>query len=146
MLLVLLVSGFSVLADTTMPEQQSGMYQAVEQQEVGSGITTVNPFMVVFGLLLIIVLIFVVAWLLRKLSVVSMAGNQTMKVLGALPVGTRERVLLVDVAGEQLLLGVAPGRVSYLKSLDSPVVTDAANTSGEFSSKLKQLLQTADNK
>lgn len=39
------------------------------------------------------------------------------RVHASLAVGPRERVVLVEFAGEALVLGVAPGRVSLLKEL-----------------------------
>ena len=37
-----------------------------------------------------------------------------MNVLSVLPLGTKEKAILVDIAGQHILLGVAPGRVSAL--------------------------------
>lgn len=107
---------------------------------LGSAVVTTNPLRVVFGLLLVVGLIFAVAWLLRRLSSVSMLAGQGMKVVATLSVGPREKVLLVDVGGQQLLLGVAPGRVSHLQSFEQPVIALDSQPSGEFSIKIKQLL------
>jgi flagellar protein FliO/FliZ len=50
----------------------------------------------------------------------------------------------VDIAGQQVLLGVAPGRVTHLTSFDQPVITEATS-SNDFSSKIKQLMQATNN-
>ncbi len=107
--------------------------------KVGSGIVSADPFTLVFGLLFIVLLIFLVAFLLRKMGAGALMGGQSMKVVAALSVGTREKVILVDVAGKQILLGVAPGRISHLKDFEEPVVISGDRTD-DFSSKLKKLL------
>lgn len=107
---------------------------------VGSSVVTAEPFTVVFGLLFVVSLIFLVAWLLRRLGTVSMVAGQAMKVVATLSVGPREKVLLIDVGGQQVLLGVAPGRVSHLQSFEQPVVNIDSLPRSEFSSKIKQIL------
>mgnify|MGYP000383068744 CR=1 FL=1 len=44
--------------------------------------------------------------------------GQSMRVVSAISVGTRERVVLVQVGEQQLVLGVAPGRVNLLQQID----------------------------
>jgi flagellar protein FliO/FliZ len=63
-----------------------------------------------------------------------------MKVVAALSVGPRERVVLVDVGGQQLLLGVAPGRVNMLHRFEQPVI--ASDTpSDNFGDKIRHVMQ-----
>ncbi len=69
------------------------------------------------GLALVIVLILVSAWTLRRLNQFSAAHGNRLRILGGLSVGTRERVVLLQVGERQLLLGVAPGRVETLHVL-----------------------------
>ncbi len=135
-----------IAADTVLaPPPKSTARPAPNTTTVGSGVVTADPFTVVFGLLFIVALIFIIAWVLRRFGAVSMAHGQAMKIISVLPVGSREKVLLIDVAGQQLLLGVAPGRVSHLQSFDQPVVSPSTAGPNEFTLKIKQLLQTADN-
>jgi flagellar protein FliO/FliZ len=60
-----------------------------------------------------------------------MSGRH-LKVIDALALGARERLLLVDVAGERVLLGLAGGRIERLHVLDAaaadgfPAALDAA--------------------
>ncbi|MEN8718872.1 MAG: flagellar biosynthetic protein FliO [Oceanococcaceae bacterium] len=44
------------------------------------------------------------------------------RVHGSLAVGPRERVVLVEMGGDWMLLGVAAGRVNLLKTLDAEQV------------------------
>lgn len=70
------------------------------------------------------------AWLLlrawRRLRGLGGAGGgpdaQALRFVRALPVGSRERVVLLDHAGERWMLGVTPGGISLLARwpVDSP--------------------------
>lgn len=65
-------------------------------------------------LLVIVGLILVLAWGVRRFTNIGPKSAGAMRVLSALPVGNRERIALVQVGDKQLLLGVAPGHVSTL--------------------------------
>ncbi|MCI0668646.1 MAG: flagellar biosynthetic protein FliO [Methylococcaceae bacterium] len=67
---------------------------------------------------LVIFLILVSAWLLRRFNRLSISHGNRLRILGGIPVGTRERVVLLQVGERQLLLGVAPGRVETLHVLE----------------------------
>jgi flagellar protein FliO/FliZ len=109
--------------------------------KVGSGILAADPYSVVVGLLGVLALIFGLAWLVRKVGPGAFAGGQSMRVVSVLGVGPREKVLLVDVGGHQILLGVAPGRVTHLRDFEEPVIDENSAPGGEFSAKLKHLLR-----
>lgn len=107
----------------------------------GSALVSANPLVVLLGLLFVVGLIFLLAWLLRRLGAVPMQGGQQLKVVAALSVGTREKVVVVDVAGKQVMLGVAPGRVSTLHVFEQPVIALRSAKTDDFSAKIKQILQ-----
>jgi flagellar protein FliO/FliZ len=69
------------------------------------------------GLGLILALIFGGAWVVRRLGGLPAGGKGLVRVLGGASVGTRERVVVVEVEGARLVLGVAPGRVQTLHVL-----------------------------
>lgn len=70
------------------------------------------------GLVLVILLILVSAWMLRRLNPLSLAHGNRLRVLAGISLGPRERVVLLQVGQKQLLLGVAPGRVETLHVLE----------------------------
>jgi len=55
--------------------------------------------------------------------------------------GTRERVVLLQVGETQLLLGVAPGRVQTLHVLDKPLDSGKQGAGPRFSEQLGRLLK-----
>jgi flagellar protein FliO/FliZ len=97
---------------------------------------------VLFGLMGVLLLILGLAWLLKRFGQGAMLGSQHMKVLATMPLGTRERLLLVDVAGQQILLGVSAGRITNLHSFDVPVIAqDDSSGHSDFAAKLREIMQ-----
>lgn len=92
------------------------------------------------GLILVLVCIALVAWLLKRSNSFHTAANGKMKVIAGLPLGTRERTVLVQVGEEQLLLGVTPQQINLLHKLDTPLEVESANNS-DFAGKLRQIMQ-----
>lgn len=78
----------------------------------------VSQFAQVFGaLILILGLIFGLGFFAQRLRLGRGASGRHLRIVDALALGTRERLLLVDVAGERVLLGVAAGRIERLHVL-----------------------------
>lgn len=96
---------------------------------------------VLFGLMGVLLLILGLAWLLKRFGQGAMLGSQHMKILATMPLGTRERLLLVDVAGQQILLGVSAGRITNLHSFDEPVIQGDNPAYSDFAAKLREIMQ-----
>jgi flagellar protein FliO/FliZ len=73
-----------------------------------------HALQVVAGLALVLALIAASAWGARRLQVFRPQGRGRIRVLESLPLGTRERLLLVAVDEQRVLLGVSPGRIATL--------------------------------
>jgi flagellar protein FliO/FliZ len=96
---------------------------------------------VALGLLFVLFLVVAVAWLLKRMGGLSITGNGALKILGGLSMGSRERVVLMQVGEEQLLIGVSPGRIQTLHVLDKPIrVDDKKNTESGFAERLNEAL------
>ena len=76
------------------------------------------------SLVLIIVAIMVVGWLYRRAQGMHSRHGEFIHVLATQPLGPKERVLLVEVAGKQLLLGMTASQIQTLHVLEQPLVTD----------------------
>ncbi|HIQ45279.1 MAG TPA: flagellar biosynthetic protein FliO [Pseudomonas oleovorans] len=93
------------------------------------------------GLLLVIGLIFLLAWLLRRVQQLAPRGGQVIKLLATQPLGPRDRLVLVQVGNEQILLGLSAGRIARLHVLKEPVhLGDAEPATPEFAQRLMELL------
>jgi flagellar protein FliO/FliZ len=66
---------------------------------------------VVLSLVLVVGFIFAAAWVVRRMPLGLGRGNGPLKVLAALPLGPRERLVLVEARGEELLIAVSPAGV-----------------------------------
>lgn len=70
------------------------------------------------GLALILALFLGTAWLTRRLGGGGpVGGNGPMRIVGALPLGPRERILLVELGDTWLVVGVTPGQMRTLHVL-----------------------------
>ena len=94
------------------------------------------------GMLLVLGLIVAIAWLLKRSGRFQVAAGGGLRILGGLSMGTRERVVLLQVGETQLLVGVAPGRVQTLHVLDKPLesMRDTASAVPGFADQLGRFL------
>lgn len=97
---------------------------------------------VTLGLVAIIGLILALSWFVKRFTQGAMSGNAHIKMLSAMPLGTRERLLLIEVGDEQLLIGVTANAVNTLHVLKTPItVAEKTDITSEFSKKLMAILQ-----
>jgi flagellar protein FliO/FliZ len=96
----------------------------------------------VFGLLLVVGLIFFLAWLLRRMQSTAQRGVQAIEIVGSRAIGPRDRLLLVQVGKEQILIGHTPGSIEALHVLAEPVEVPAAArpATPEFAQRLLELM------
>lgn len=93
---------------------------------------------VIGALLLVIAAIYASVWGIKRLGHFSQQGGEQLKVVSGLMVGPKERVVLVDCAGQKLLLGVAAGQVNLLQKLDGEA------TLSDFNHVMKQVVSKGD--
>jgi len=77
-----------------------------------------------FGLVLVLALLFGLAWLAKRFGLQRPLGGGNVRIVGSAAVGQRERVVVVEVAGDWVVLGVAPGQVRSLHVIDADRVAD----------------------
>ena len=97
----------------------------------------------VFGLLLVLGLIFFLAWLLRRVQQAGPAGKgQVIELIGSRALGPRDRLMLVQVGNEQILLGLSPGTITALHVLKEPVQLPSGTEKAtpEFAQRLMELM------
>ena len=72
---------------------------------------------IIFSLLLVLAAIVLVAWLLKRMNVAQQGSGHLLKVLGGVSIGQRERIVLVEVKDTWLVVGVGPGQIRTLHTL-----------------------------
>jgi flagellar protein FliO/FliZ len=72
---------------------------------------------VAMGLGAVVALMAGITWLLKRAGVSGAGGNNVAKVIGGVSVGNRERVMVIEVADQWIVVGVAQGRVNALTTM-----------------------------
>ncbi|HAS3628259.1 TPA: flagellar biosynthetic protein FliO [Vibrio cholerae] len=92
------------------------------------------------SLLFVIALILLLAWLLKRMRVPAFGQQKGLSIIKQLPVGTRERVMIIQVGEEQYLIGVTTQSIQLLAKLDNPLIQEELPATS-FSNQLMQLLK-----
>ncbi len=103
-----------------------------------------NLLQVALSLVLVVVLLIGSLYLIKRLSAPRGAAAGLLRVVAGAAVGTRERVVVVELGDTWLVLGVAPGRVTPLHQLPRQTVdaTPSANSKGmDFAGWLRQVTE-----
>ena len=135
--------GFIVLAASTVA--------AEEIRSVGQpGINATNAAYLVkvfSGLALVIALIFAMSWLVKRFGQGTFLSNSNMKIINSLSLGTKEKIVVVEIGERQLLLGVTANSIQTLHKLEAPlpvaknkVVRKEKDEEFDFSSKIQEIL------
>ena len=93
------------------------------------------------GLAVVVGLIFLLGYVMRRVGPLAPQGGQHIRVITTYPLGPRDRLALVEVGGQQLLLGISPGRITTLHVLDEPVLDGEDAAGGDFARKLQAILR-----
>jgi flagellar protein FliO/FliZ len=94
---------------------------ATEETAAGlatSPLSTANLVETLLGLVFVLAVMLLIAWLVKRFVQVPGIGKGQVKILGGVSLGAREKAVLIAVDGRRLLLGVAPGRVQTLAELE----------------------------
>lgn len=92
----------------------SGIVQAAEPAGPGSAASLLQ---VLLGLVVVLGLLAGTAWTIRRLGLARPSAASVVKVIGGASIGTRERIVLVEVADQWIVVGVAPGCINALSTM-----------------------------
>ncbi|MCI3207015.1 flagellar biosynthetic protein FliO [Pandoraea capi] len=112
-------AGFGGLFVSSAHAQGAASQAAAVPSLGGAGIVQTG-----FGLVLVLALLFGLAWLAKRFGLQRPLGGGNVRIVGSAAVGQRERVVVVEVAGDWVVLGVAPGQVRSLHVIDADRVAD----------------------
>jgi flagellar protein FliO/FliZ len=73
----------------------------------------------------VIALLVGLAWLLKRFGPKHITGGTTVKLVGALSVGARERILVVEVGEQWIVVGASPGRMNALATMPRQELDEA---------------------
>lgn len=130
-----------------------------EQQAAAAGARTAPPvtmaaapsaagslLQTVLALAFVLAIVVGLAWLLRRFGPRHVTGGTAVKLVGALSVGARERILVVEVGEQWIVVGASPGRMNALATMPrqeaDPAVAAAQQglPAGNFAEWFKQTI------
>lgn len=118
-----------------LPVSAVASQAAPEEFEGVSGMLSV-----LLSLVVVLAVVFAVAWGMRRMQGLAGMRNPDMKIVAQMALSTRERLVIVEVGGEQLLLGVGPGVIRRLHKLEEPINTDNDTDGHSFRDRLMESL------
>ncbi len=95
------------------------------------------------SLLFVIAIIIGMAWLLKRMRVPAFGQQKGLSIVRQLPVGTKERLMIVQAGEEQFLIGVTAQSIQMLSKLETPLTQEELE-SAPFANSLTQLLKKND--
>jgi len=130
----------------SMPASTSASMPTSSTAGPGAGglLKTIMALMLVLGLLAGL------AWMMKRFGPRMSGGSANLRVVGALNLGGRERIMVVEVGDQWIVVGAAPGRVNALHTMPrqegelAPTVAYGgavgANPANNFSDWLKKTI------
>ncbi|MDP1536341.1 MAG: flagellar biosynthetic protein FliO, partial [Burkholderiales bacterium] len=110
------------------PAFAAGVAKSVATGGLPTGDLTSAAIRMVLGLTVVLGLLGATAWASRRFRSGAQARGGQIEVVSGLSLGGRERVVLLRVGGDQVLVGVSPSGMRPLH-----VLTQTQNPSGNFS-------------
>lgn len=95
------------------------------------------------ALMLVVALVLAAAWVMRRLGPLNAGNKIHLKIIGGISVGNREKIMVVEVADQWLILGVTANSINNLGSLPKQeefVDSLALGPSDPFSTWLRRTL------
>jgi len=103
----------------------SAMPQALWAADAAAVSPTGGVLKMVLGLAVVLAVMALVTWVLKRMMPGVGSQQSAVRIVGGVSVGSRERVVVLEVAGRWLVVGVAPGQVNAIANLE----VDAAQLS-----------------
>ena len=100
----------------------------------------------IMALTLVLGLLAGLAWMMKRFGPKMSGGSANLRVVGALNLGGRERIMVVEVGDQWIVVGAAPGRVNALHTMPrqeadlTPAAAHGAIPANNFSDWLKKTI------
>jgi flagellar protein FliO/FliZ len=111
--------------------------------------STGGIFQILIVLLLVLGLMVGAAWLLKKFNASGITSQGEVKIVGGVAVGNRERIMVVEVADQWIVVGVTSSNISALSTMPRQETRQQPGNqaiSNNFAQKLKQLIEKRNDK
>lgn len=113
--------------------------------KVNATTPTTGFFQIFIALAVVIMLMLVAAWLFKRLGPITTGHKVPVKVIGGVNIGNRERVMVIEVGEQWIVIGVTANQINTLSTMPKleQLPSDSANQSSEnqFSNWLKKTIE-----
>ena len=82
-----------------------------------AGTSTGSLLQTLLALVLVLAVLGALAWFLKRYGPKVGGGNANLRVVGSLNLGGRERIVVVEVGNEWIVVGASPGRINALATM-----------------------------
>ncbi|MDQ7075271.1 MAG: flagellar biosynthetic protein FliO [Gammaproteobacteria bacterium] len=90
-----------------------------------------SVYRLVGSFILVLLLMFAVAYVVKRFNPVSANMHKKFKVVSVLPFGSKQKAVLVQIGDEQILLGISQDRINTLHRLKKPIEADQPEISSK---------------
>jgi flagellar protein FliO/FliZ len=71
------------------------------------------------GLAVVLAIMAFITWVLKRMMPLAGRNQSVARVVGGVSVGSREKIVVVEIADRWIVVGVAPGQVSAIANIDA---------------------------
>lgn len=140
------------VANTTVIEKKNTSF--LPGQTFSRTTNNTDALSVSLGLIFILVLIFALAWFMKKIGYSNLTGQGQLKIIATLNLGQKEKIALIQVGNQQLLVGVTATQINTLHVLDDALddinvdesidknIDKSMATDNPFANKLSEFIKT----
>jgi flagellar protein FliO/FliZ len=133
------------------PAQPNAMTMTIPTPQASVPSTGGSLLQTALALLFVIGLMLGLAWLTKRFGPKNFGGgNSNIKLVGSLSVGTRERILVVEVGEQWIVVGASPGRMNALATMprqeNSEPLQQASVPTANFAEWFKQTIDKRNGK
>ena len=117
--------------------------QAENSSQLSSNPISTGYFIkLILALVVVLGLVFFLAWAVKKFQYLPALGHGAIKVLNTRAIGQKDRLLLVQIGEEQLLLGVSSNGIQALHKLKEPLTfeNEDVHSPPPFADQLKKMM------
>ncbi len=93
--------------------------------------TNADPLSVSLGLIFILIIIFSLAWFMKKMGYSHLSKQGQLKIVASLNLGAKEKIALIQVGDQQLLVGMTPTQINTLYVLDESITEEKFELNSE---------------
>ena len=123
-LFLIISCGLSVFPATAAAQSSELSENTIARPEFSAGLNAESLIQVLIALILVVLIIFALSFVLKKFNMLPGGSSGLIKIVDAISLGSKDRLLLVQVGDDQMLISASPGRISKLHKLTASVVPE----------------------